>query len=268
MHTISFVTANYVARQVNYSMSGGWGQGDQATNQYFRPLETFAQRFEEIVTDIKALGFDALDLWTAHLHQTWATDQHIRIARDILHTHQIKVVSLAGGFGATPREFEAACNIAVEVGAKLLGGMTPLVFINRAFVVATLNKYDLRLGIENHSEKTPDEMLAKIGDGSGGRIGTTVDTGWYGTHGYDAAQAIAQLGEHVLHVHLKDVLAAGAHNSCRYGQGSVPIEACVRTLLKIGYRGAFAVEHEPDYGDPTADCKAAFDLLRGWLAAP
>jgi len=41
---------------------------------------------------------------------------------------------------------------------------------------------------------TAAEMLAKIGDGEDGAVGTAVDTGWWGTHGYDAAQAIRELG--------------------------------------------------------------------------
>ena len=42
MNTISFMSANYVARQVNYQMTEGWMQGDAAPNAYFRPLDTFA----------------------------------------------------------------------------------------------------------------------------------------------------------------------------------------------------------------------------------
>ena len=38
-------------------------------------------------------------------------------------------------------------------------------------------------------------------------IGATVDTGWWATQGYDPARAIEELGEHVVHVHLKDVRA-------------------------------------------------------------
>ncbi len=138
---------------------------------------------------------------------------------------------------------------------------------DRAFVVAALHKHNLRLGLENHPEKTPEEMLAKIGDGGDGRIGTTVDTGWYGTQGYDAAEAIARLGNHVLYVHLKDVLAPGAHDTCRYGHGIVPIEECVRTLREIGYNGGISVEHEPEHADPSADCKAGLHMLRTWLTA-
>ena len=124
----------------------------------------------------------------------------------------------------------------------------------------------MRLGIENHPE-TPAEMLAKIGDGGDGTIGTTVDTGWYGTQGIDAAEAIAALAPHLVLVHLKDVREVGAHNTCRFGEGVVPLERCVRTLQAIGYTGTFSVEHEPGDFDPAADIAASRALLEGWLQA-
>jgi len=106
MNPISFMSANYVARCVGYNMTGGWGQGDKATNEYFQPLETFGQRFEEILTDIRTLGFEAIDLWLAHLNPAWATPDHVATAKLLLSKHNLKVVRFAGWFGSTPAEFE------------------------------------------------------------------------------------------------------------------------------------------------------------------
>ena len=266
MNTISFMTANYVARQVGYRMSGGWEQGDRAANEYFRPLDTFAQRFEALLVEIKEMGFDAIDLWLSHLNYPWTTSEHLLIAHDLLARHKLEVVSLAGWLGSTPAEFQRTCEIAVAVGTSLLGADTSMLRKDHRFVVQMLKDHDLRLGIENHPEKTPEEILAKIGDGGDGRLGVTVDTGWFGTQGYDAAQAIERLRDHLFHVHLKDVRAAGAHETCRYGEGIVPLERCVRTLQGSGYTGAISVEHEPELFDPTDDCRASFAMLRAWLA--
>lgn len=267
MNTISFMTANYIARAVGYYMTGGWGQGDRATQEYYKPLATFAPRFEQILRDVRALGFDAVDIWLGFLHWQWATDEHVRSARDLLARYNFRVTSLAGGFGATPKEFEAACLLARALGTNMLGGNTPLLENDRAAVVSLLKRYDLKLGIENHPEKNPGELLAKIGDGGDGTLGTTVDTGWYGTQGYDAAKAIEELGSHIFLVHLKDVLKAGEHQTCRYGLGVVPLERCIQTLKRIGYEGAISVEHEPELYDPTPDIKASTAMLRGWLQA-
>ena len=263
---ISFISANFVARQLGYHMPEGWMQGDNATNDYFRPLETFAERFDAMLAEVSAMGFSAIDIWLAHLHWSWASPPHIAIARDLLAKHNLTVTSLAGGFGATAQEFEAACQLAVAMQTTILGGNTSLLYADRASVVDILKTYGVKLAIENHpGEKIAAEMLAKIGDGGDGTIGTAVDTGWWGTHGYDAARAIRELAPHVMHVHLKYVLAAGGHVTCRYGRGCVPIEGCVQVLAEIGYTGDIGVEHEPDDYDPTADCIENLRLLRGWL---
>lgn len=265
---ISFISANFVARQLGYHMTEGWMQGDNATNDFFRPIETFAARFDGMLAEVAAMGFSAIDIWLAHLHWRWATAEHIAIARDLLAKHSLVVTSLAGGFGATRDEFEAACKLATALGTDVLGGSSPFAAAERATAVAILKDTGVKLALENHpAEKTVADMLAKIGDGGDGTIGTAVDTGWWGTQGVDAAQAIRELAPHVIHVHLKDVLAPGGHVTCRYGEGCVPIEACVQTLAALGYAGDIGVEHEPDDFDPTADCIANHRMLEGWLAA-
>ena len=263
MNRISFMLANYVARQIGYNMPGGWGQGSKSTIAYFQPKETFAERFDDYLRDVRALGFDAIDMWTDILGPTFATDTHIQAAQALLRKYNLDICSYGGWFGATPEEFTAMCELAVSFGSPLLGGSTGMLVKDRAFVIDILKKYGLRLGIENHPE-TPDEMLDKIGDG-GGTIGTTVDTGWYGTQGFDAAEAIKRLAPHVMLVHLKDVREVGAHNTCRFGEGIVPIERCVRVLDDIRYTGSITIEHEPEDSDPTQDVAESFHLLKGWL---
>jgi len=252
---ISFMTANYVAREVGYAMHG-WGHGDRATNEAFAPLETYGAKLGELLADIRALGFDAVDLWGAHLSPDWATDDHVDVAVDVLRQNRLTVTTYATWVG--PSNIERSCELALALGTSLLGGgfsgepetLTP-----------TLEKYDVRLGIENHPEKTPADVLAKIRRG-GSHFGATVDTGWWGTQGYDAARAIEELGPHVWHVHLKDVLALGEpHETCRWGEGIVPIDECLRALERIGYTGATAIEHAPETFDPTEDIRAMREQL-------
>lgn len=267
MNTISFMTANYVARHVGYHMTEGWAQGQNATQAHFRPVETFGARFEEYLRDIQILGFDAIDLWLGVLHPSWATPDHIEIANNLLKHCGFRVVSLAGGFGSTRDEFEAACSLAQNFDTAILGGNTELLRTDRAYVIGMLRERGLKLGIENHPEKNPDEILAKIGDDGWDVIGTAVDTGWYGTQGYDAAKAIIQLDKHLVHIHLKDVRQAGAHETCRFGEGCVPVKRCVEVLLELGYTGPISIEHEPELFDPSADIKASLQLLKEWMTA-
>jgi sugar phosphate isomerase/epimerase len=260
------MSANFVARETGYRMTEGWSQGDTATNTYFQPLATFRPRFDQLLATVRALGFDAVDIWTGHLNWTWASPEHLAIAQDLLRQHGLTVTSYAGSYGSTLTEFEAACRVAQGLGTRILGGTLPLWTRDRASALATLRRYDLVLAIENHpGTLTPDEMLAAIGEDVQGTVGTAVDTGWYGTAGIDAVQAIQNLGSQIMHVHLKDVVAPGSHDTCRFGRGCVPVEACVRTLLSAGYRGPISVEHEPSEYDPSDDCAANLALLRTWV---
>ena len=125
-----------------------------------------------------------------------------------------------------------------------------------------LREHGVTLAIENHPERTPQEVLDKIEQGDG-TLAATVDTGWWGTQGYDAVQAIEELGSHVRHVHLKDVRAVGEpHDTCRWGEGVVDIEGCVRALLaarlrRRADRRARAGGSRPERGVPVDARRAA-----------
>lgn len=252
MVQISFNCSSLVGQQAGYQAD--WSQSVAAVNQHYQPLATFADRFEQMLVGIKALGFTIIDIWTAgQLNWDWATAEHNAIARRLLDQHHLTVASLGGEFGSTPDEFERACRMAVSVGAPLLSGTLPLLFIDREHVIRRLRAYDLRLAIENHPERNPREMLDKIGDGADGRIGTAVDTGWYATQGYDPAQALRDLRDHLLHVHLKDVLPGSDHLNCGYGQGIADIPRCLAALKAIGYQHDISVENHATDHDPTQE---------------
>jgi sugar phosphate isomerase/epimerase len=252
------MTANYVARETGYAMHG-WGHGDRATNEAFAPLETYGERLDALLADIAELGFDTIDLWGAHLSPDWATEAHVEIARDALARHGLRVATYATWVG--PSNVERACELAVAIGTSIIGAG----FSGEPDQLApALERHGVRLAVENHPERTPAELLARL---HGGQLGATVDTGWWGTQGYDVPRALEELGDSILHVHLKDVLHVGEpHDTCPWGDGIVPIEECVRTLQRIGYTGAIAVEYEPETSDPTEDIRAMRAQLAEWLA--
>jgi sugar phosphate isomerase/epimerase len=240
------------------------GCGPVGDGGLFPPIDTFSARFGQILDDVCQMGFEHIDLWLGHLNPAWATDEHITLAKAALAQRGLGVSSLAGGFGQTLEEYERCSRMAQDLSTRVLGGMTSLVSTQRQRMIAISKKYDVMMAIENHPEKTPAEVLAQIGDTGEGRIFTCIDTGIWAMHSYDPARAVEELGSYIVHVHLKDVLA-DRKNSCRYGQGVVPLERCVRLLLDMGYTGGFSVEHEPHDDDPTADVEASLKMLTSWL---
>jgi len=249
---ISLHGSSFVGSQYEYKPTNTWENCVNALSSYFSPIDTFHQRFEGLVLHVKKLGFDRMDIWQpAELDWTWATQKHIEIAKTIFGQHRMAISSLAGEFGVTREEFLSACHLAKGIGAPILSGTTALYLTDRPFVIECLERFDLKLAIENETELTAEEMLAEIGDGGKGRIGTAIDTGWYTTHGYDVISAIHELKDHILHVHLKDVFPGEMHINCGYGKGCVPIEKCVYALKEVGFTGTLSIEnhtldHNPD----------------------
>jgi sugar phosphate isomerase/epimerase len=268
-NVVSFNSANFVCRQLGYSVTdviAGWMRADHVTQDFFSPLETFRPRFSSLLDDILTVGLRHVDIWMAHLNPSWASDAHIEIARGALAARGLQAVSLAGRFGDTREEFERSCSLATALDVRVLAGRAGILELDASFVRATLEERGLVLGVENHPERTPAEVLAGIPAGEDGHLGVAVDTGWFGTQGYDAARAIDELGDTVVYVHLKDVRAAGGHETCRYGDGVVPVEECVAALRRIAYTGPISVEHVPPDHDPTEDVSFCVGRLREWLS--
>ena len=263
---ISLNCSSFVAKQYGYKPGDDWGIRVDAVNAFYAHLDTFQERFNALILEAKEMGYHAIDIWTpGQLSWNWATDAHIEIATDLLAQHKIEVTSIGGEFGDTREKFISACELAVGVGTNLLSGTVPLLFTDRDFLVKMLQQYNLRLAIENHPEKSPDEMIVHIGDTGNGRIGTAVDTGWYVSQGFDAAEAIRILNHHVFHIHLKDVRAVGEHVNCGYGQGIVALEACIKALKDIGYTGSISIENHCFDHDPADELKEALSMLKMWM---
>ena len=255
------MSANYVAEELGYGAADDWGPFDAATNTAFAPLETFAERFDALLARITAIGFDAIDLWFAHLNWRWATPDHVACVREVLARHDTTVASLAGSIGATTDDVSAACRLANALGVDLIAGVGEVVHRDRDGTVAVLRAHGVRFGLENHPEKTPQDVLAAIGDADD-VLGAAVDTGWWATLSYDPVRAIGALSERLFHVHLKDVEEPGTHISCMHGDGCANVAGCIDELLAIGYTGPVTIEHEPYDRDPTDECARMLALVR------
>lgn len=263
---VSFITANYVAREIGYNMTEGWMQGDSATQNAFRPVETFALRFDTMLGEIQRLGFEAIDLWLAHLHWSWFTEAQVADARALLKKRNLKVFSLAGGPGDNPEELALACTLATALDAPVLAGGMGWLSEKADEAIAILRGHSVRLALENHPEKNPDEIRAKIPAGAEDVVGIALDTGWFATQGYAPGKAIRELREHLITVHLKDVLAPGAHETCALGDGVADIPDCVAAIREIGFAGPIGIEHEPETNDPTDDVRLSKRRLANWMS--
>ena len=119
---------------------------------------------------------------------------------------------------------------------------------DRATSVRVMRQTGIRFNYENHPEKTVEELRKQIGYGEDG-LALGVDIGWLGTQGFDAPQAVRQLGRLIRHVHVKDV-RAGSHETVALGKGGCDIPGVIRELKAIGYDGVLSWEDEPEDRNP------------------
>jgi len=280
---ISFMTANFVAREIGYHMSEGWGQGDNATNETFAKLETFEEKFGGMLAEVKELGFKAIDLWAAHLHWHWATLEHIAIAQRLLAEHEMEVRVYAAWVGGDLQDLQAVCRFCRALGITYISGFVAPAenAETRDEAVAILRAHAVRYAIENHPEKSVDELAARLGHGAEDVVGIAFDTGWAATGGWDALAGMKALQDRIFAVHLKDVKAPReaktgfpfidmGHETCKLGDGIVGMEAIVQWLSAVEFRGPVCVEHEPEEFDPRQDCRESLVLANDWWkkAAP
>ncbi|HEY4247373.1 MAG TPA: Gfo/Idh/MocA family oxidoreductase [Lacunisphaera sp.] len=274
----SFVTANFVARQIGYRMEKGWMQGDDATNAWFSPLATFEERFGEMLREIKALGFSSIDLWCAHLHWRWATLEHVAVAKRLLAELGLVVRSYPAWVGGGAAELRGACRLCRDLNIPLFAGHCEYFAQDRAAAVVILREFGVAYAIENHPEKNAAEIFARLGDGDEDVVGVALDTGWCATQGWDALAAVNELGPRLLAVHLKDVKAKRAektgltfvdmgHETCRAGDGIVPLQAIVGVLREREFRGPIGIEHEPEEFNPDNETRESRERVEQWWDA-
>lgn len=271
----SLVTACFVAQPLGFKMTGGWQQGDQACNAWFSPLATFGQRFDAMLAEAKALGFNSIDLWGAHLNWQWATLQHVETAKQLLAKHGLAVRSYASWVMGGAENLHAACRLCAALDIPYFVGHCELLATDRAAAVAILREHGVACAYENHPEKSAAEVLACLGSGDEDVVGVGLDTGWCATQGWDALAAVKELGHRILAIHLKDVKARRkektglemvdmGHETCTCGDGIVPMRAVVEHLRSIGFTGSIGIEHEPETHDPRAEIRTSRERVESW----
>jgi sugar phosphate isomerase/epimerase len=261
----AFMTANYVGRALGYANNTDWMANHRATVEAFHGPQ-FGERFAELIDDVKSAGFDAIELWVAHLEPLRATPEMIETANRILRERGVMLVSYTAGFGQPGVSREDATRI-FEVGKALDAPVFAQGFHpdNGPLVAELGQRYGIRMGLENHPQKTAQEVIEIVAPFAPW-VGSANDTGWFATQGYDAVRATHELRDYLVHMHLKDIAAAGGHETCTLGDGIVDIPGVLKALKAIGYAGAVTIEHEPYDRDPTDECRISLERAKAWWA--
>ncbi len=159
-------------------------------------------------------------------------------------------------------EYARACGMQLMVIAPTVATMPRI----ERFV----QEYDIAVAIHNHGPEDqyfpgPRDALPVIGD-MDPRVGLCVDLGHTTRTGVDIVEAIAEAGDRVLDVHVKDLRNLMDKDSqCVVGQGAMPMQAIFQQLVDMGYEGYVNLEYEINANDPLPGVKQSFAYMRGVL---
>ena len=172
---IAFMTANFVARETGYAIDG-WAHGDRTTQEAFAPLETYAERFDALLADVRALGFDTIDLWGAHLAPRLGDGRARRGGARGARAARPHA-SRRTRRGSSPANVERACEMTLALGTTSIGGGFSG---DPAAIAPGAREHGVRLGIENHPGADAGGGAREDRRAATGMFGATVDTGWWG----------------------------------------------------------------------------------------
>ncbi len=234
---VGFVSANLVARVSNYQFElAHWGDQHKKT-----VAATDASAWRSICHDISAAGFRAVEIWEAHAAPEVMTRERGATWKAILDDHGLKAIGYGGTLSRKTLDICQWLDIPKING--WIGDYTP------EQATALCRETGVRFNIENHPQKTAQEIL-KVVDGGNEWLGVCIDTGWLATQGASGPDLIRTIGQLVRHTHIKDVRAVGTHQTCLLGEGVAQVAGCIAALKQIAYAGWYSWEDEPEDRNP------------------
>jgi len=258
---ISCVTASYVADLIGYPGEIDWGLASETITR--APL---LETVEGILRRLEPARLDGIELWFPHIWPAHLTPLLAGEIQKRLAARGMVCCACAGSVGDPDQnqgEASAFFQAARLLDAPLIAGhFDPQAVPSLARLCS---RYGVRAAFENGGEKDASEIESAILTGSEW-IGANLDTGNLAAQGGDPVQAIRLLGPRLMHVHLKDVPAAGSHQCVALGTGIVDMPGVIRALKVIGYDSWLSIEIETGDHDPTREIVASADAVRGWLA--
>jgi sugar phosphate isomerase/epimerase len=251
---IAFNTANLVARVTGYRYElKNW------MGQHAKTVEaTDAAAWRSICEEIAQTGFKTVEVWEAHASPEKLDQAKAMEWKQILRQAGLQAIAYAGRL--SPETVRICRWLEIPHVDGGLGGLTP------EQATALCQESGIRFNIENHPEKSADEILKKIGGGNEW-LGVCIDTGWLGTQGVSGPDVIKACGPFVRHTHIKDVKMAGAHETCLLGEGSANVAECMKSLHAISYKGVYSWEDEPEDRNPFESAGQNLQWIRKHLAA-
>ena len=227
----------------------------------------------------------------------FSLDQALEMCRAVdVRTITLKDVHLP--MTATPEQIKAAVAKVAAAGITLMGGgviymKNDEAAVRRAFDYAKtagfplivgapdpdavplverfVREYDIPLAIHNHgpedkSYPAPQDALKLIKDRDR-RLGLCMDVGHAVRAGADPVKTVAECGDRLMDLHVKDLRSADSDDQVEVGKGIVDYPGLIRALHQRGFAGHVALEYEINEDHPETGIRESLAYLRGVVDA-
>ena len=227
----------------------------------------------------------------------FSLDQALEICRAVdVRTITLKDVHLP--MTATPEQIKAAVAKVAAAGITLMGGgviymKNDEAAVRRAFDYAKtagfplivgapdpdavplverfVREYGIPLAIHNHgpedkSYPAPQDALKLIKDRDR-RLGLCMDVGHAVRAGADPVKTVAECGDRLMDLHVKDLRSADSDDQVEVGKGIVDYPGLIRALHQRGFAGHLALEYEINEDHPETGIRESLAYLRGIVDA-
>ena len=169
MLTLSFTSANFVARARNYSGEDNWGIHEPRRSKLrARKVSTRSQKKSPAPVSTRSMSGSGTVIGSITMTKSCAMCRR-RGAR-----HNLHITSYAGGLTATTfQDMQRPMEFTKKLGPIKAGGLWGSLSDADATAAAeqACAENNVRWGFENHPEKTFDEILLRMGGGKHKHIG-------------------------------------------------------------------------------------------------
>jgi sugar phosphate isomerase/epimerase len=225
---------------------------------------------DEAIEMCRAMDVRYITLKDVHLPMT-ATSAEIKAARAKLDAAGI---TLMGGGVIYMKNDEAAVRKAFEyaktAGFPLIVGAPDPDAV--PLVERMVREYGIPLAIHNHgpedkSYPAPQDALKLIKDRDR-RLGLCMDVGHTVRAGADPVRTVAEVGDRLMDLHVKDLRSATDEASqVEVGKGIVDYPGLIRALHQRNFAGHVALEYEINEDHPEVGIRESLAYLRGVVDA-
>jgi sugar phosphate isomerase/epimerase len=223
------------------------------------------------ISILKQLGAKYVSVKEFHIPYTVTAEEAAKARADF---ERSGLTIVSGGVITLQDEDPAALRSYFEYAKRC--GMPMIVAAPAHSTLGAVEKlakeFDIHVAIHNHGPEdkhfpTPQSVLEAV-KGRDPHMGLCMDVGHSLRAGADVVKSIAEAGDRLLDMHMKDLRSASDKSSqCDVGDGVMPVVAMFKQLKAMNYPGCVNLEYEINSENPLPGMLHSMGYQRGVLAA-